>query len=136
MKRISSVTELGKALNISSATLTNWKSRGISREGAQAAEEVFGVSPSYVLKGTGLEASRQVQEPPATYMPQLGADAMVLARYFDKIRSIERRQVAFAQCVMVIDAELPEGLGAPPAGSPRTTPPTRTPAPSPQSNDE
>jgi hypothetical protein len=133
-KRIRSVTELGKALNISSATLTNWKSRGVSKEGANMAEEVFGVSPLHVLKGAGPAASSAqliASEPPPVYeASQLGSDALFIARHFDKITSRERRMVALAQCILVIDSELPGGLGGQ-APAPATPAPAMSPIPAP-----
>lgn len=43
--------DLGRRLEVTSQVLTNWKSRGISREGAEKAEEVFGCAYKWVLLG-------------------------------------------------------------------------------------
>jgi hypothetical protein len=45
--------EIGKRLGASSATMTNWKSRGISRDGALQAEREFGCSGSWLMSGEG-----------------------------------------------------------------------------------
>ena len=42
---------LAEALGVSSATMTNWKSRGVSKDGALAAEQLFGCSPRWVMEG-------------------------------------------------------------------------------------
>lgn len=47
--------DLQVRLEISSATLTNWKSRGVSKEGAIKAEREFGCSVNWVLTGEGAE---------------------------------------------------------------------------------
>lgn len=51
-------------LQISSATLTNWKSRGISKEGAIRAERELGCSANWILTGEGDEdAAAKVVDP-------------------------------------------------------------------------
>lgn len=45
-------------LEISSATMTNWKSRGISKDGAIKAEREFGCSVNWLLTGEGAEDAR------------------------------------------------------------------------------
>ncbi|MDQ0068983.1 phage repressor protein C with HTH and peptisase S24 domain [Variovorax boronicumulans] len=42
-------------LQVSSATLTNWKSRGVSKEGAIRAERELGCSANWILTGEGDE---------------------------------------------------------------------------------
>lgn len=50
-------------LEISSGTMTNWKSRGVSKEGAIKAERELGVSANWVLNGEGDEdASHAVRQ--------------------------------------------------------------------------
>lgn len=44
---------LGDALGVSSAVMTNWKKRGISKEGALTAARLFGCSTTWVLDGVG-----------------------------------------------------------------------------------
>lgn len=43
--------KIAAALDVTPATMTNWKTRGISMEGAVAAEQKWGCSPSWVLYG-------------------------------------------------------------------------------------
>lgn len=52
------LVELGIRLQASPQTLTNWKRRGVSKEGALKAEEIFGCSPAFILEG--------VDQPPAS----------------------------------------------------------------------
>lgn len=44
-------------LQVSSATMTNWKKRGVSKEGAITAEQELGCSVNWVLTGEGAEDS-------------------------------------------------------------------------------
>jgi hypothetical protein len=48
--------DLGRRLNASPQVLTNWKKRGISREAAEKAEELFGCSRKWLLTGMGSSA--------------------------------------------------------------------------------
>lgn len=56
--------ELAKILDESPQTITNWKSRGVSKSGAIKASAVFGVSTNWILKGEeasdGLNASKVI----------------------------------------------------------------------------
>lgn len=45
--------ELQKALAVSPARMTNWKARGVSKEGALKAQETLGCSANWVLTGVG-----------------------------------------------------------------------------------
>lgn len=45
--------DLGEALGVTSAVLTNWKRRGISKQGALEAERRWGCSATWVLDGAG-----------------------------------------------------------------------------------
>lgn len=56
--------DLGQRMGKSSAVLTNWKARGISRQGAIEAEALFGCSVTWVLTGEGARDSSQ-REPRA-----------------------------------------------------------------------
>jgi phage repressor protein C with HTH and peptisase S24 domain len=55
--------ELQVRLQVSSATMTNWKKRGVSKEGAISAEQEFGCSVNWVLTGEGAEDSTATREP-------------------------------------------------------------------------
>lgn len=50
---VTSFNALAVRLDISLATLTNWKSRGISKDGALDAEREFGCMATWLLDGTG-----------------------------------------------------------------------------------
>lgn len=57
MKRLHEVSkvhvkkDIAKDLNVSPSTVTNWSSRGVSKEGALAAAEKYGVDANYILTG-------------------------------------------------------------------------------------
>lgn len=55
---------LGLALEESSATITNWKSRGVSRDGALKAERIFGCAASWVLDGEGAAGEPKMSSDP------------------------------------------------------------------------
>lgn len=46
-------TALARALNVPKQHVTNWKTRGLSKEGALAAQAALGISATYLLEGTG-----------------------------------------------------------------------------------
>lgn len=54
---VSGFPALQVRLQVSSASLTNWKQRGVSKEGAIKAEKEFGCSVNWVLTGKGPEDS-------------------------------------------------------------------------------
>lgn len=62
---ITGFPDLGAHLDVSSATLTNWKARGVSKDGALAAEAAFGCSAQWVLHGT--TSALATREPPSSY---------------------------------------------------------------------
>lgn len=45
--------DVAQALGQSSATITNWKTRGVSKEGRLKAHTVYGISPTWVDTGAG-----------------------------------------------------------------------------------
>lgn len=57
-----SLSEIGRQLGVSAATMTNWKARGISKEGAIKAESLFGCSVTWLLVGDGREDSPAAQQ--------------------------------------------------------------------------
>lgn len=69
-------------LQASPATITNWKRRGLSKEGALAAEREFGCSAAWLLDGDAAAPGPTVraEEPAATYANP--ADAL------DKLRAL------------------------------------------------
>lgn len=48
-------SELALKLNIGASTVTNWASRGVSKDGALMASEIFGVNANYILTGNFVE---------------------------------------------------------------------------------
>lgn len=52
-RSITDESSLRQRLNVSSGAFTNWKTRGLSKEGAIAAEAEFGCSVNWLLTGTG-----------------------------------------------------------------------------------
>ena len=91
--------EVGAIMGASSATITNWTRRGISRDGALVAEREFGVSPHWLLHGEGPEASAAPEAKPARPWP---GDVQILAHEFDQISDPTERQKAFAMCILAI----------------------------------
>lgn len=61
--RITSYGDLAARMDVSSATMTNWKKRGISLDGALAAEREFGCFASWVLDGATPPATRWATGP-------------------------------------------------------------------------
>ena len=60
---VNDFAELQVRLQVSSATMTNWKTRGVSKDGAITAEQEFGCSVNWVLTGEGAEDSATKREP-------------------------------------------------------------------------
>lgn len=79
-------SELARALNVSEQVITNWASRGISTEGALAAQFVFQQDANFILgrlphpmmlPRTDLQRkapANEVREPTVTYLPEPGPD--------------------------------------------------------------
>ena len=49
-QRVETFTDLGNRLNVSSAVMTNWKARGISKEGALDAQRMWGINALWLLE--------------------------------------------------------------------------------------
>lgn len=71
--------EVARALGQSAAVVTNWKARGVSRDGMLIAHAKFGISPKWIEAGEGMmfpsgaptdESSDvpAVEEPPAKWL--------------------------------------------------------------------
>lgn len=57
-------SDIANALNIPKQHVTNWKKRGVSKEGALAAQAILGISATYLLEGTGqVEVEIPAREP-------------------------------------------------------------------------
>lgn len=48
---VSRPSEVAAALDVSSATVTNWRSRGVSKEGALIFQRKLGISATWILEG-------------------------------------------------------------------------------------
>jgi hypothetical protein len=57
--------DLGRQLHLSKGRFSNWKTRGVSKEGALDAERKWGCSPTWVLDGSGPRDSARAAAPPA-----------------------------------------------------------------------
>lgn len=73
--------ELARALNVSEQVVTNWSKRGVSVEGALAAQYAFGQDANFILgrvshpmvlprPAPGSEAVHRVQEPTVSYLQE------------------------------------------------------------------
>lgn len=51
-ERVHEFADIGRRMNVSSAVLTNWKARGISKDGALDAQRAFGCNAWWLLDGT------------------------------------------------------------------------------------
>lgn len=50
-ERVDSQSTLARAMTVSQQTVHNWRERGVSRDGALAAQRVFGISATFILTG-------------------------------------------------------------------------------------
>lgn len=83
---INDFRDLGLKLGESSATITNWKSRGVSRDGALKAERMFGCAASWILDGKGERGEPQEDEDPMQTLALLSPDQvydLMIARLKD-----------------------------------------------------
>lgn len=55
-RRILDFQAVGQRLGVSSAVMTNWKARGISKDGAFDAQRAFGCNAWWLLTGDGVSA--------------------------------------------------------------------------------
>lgn len=90
-----SAAELNRYMTIrgfswSGSLIANWKARGVSKEGALDAEEAFGVSAIWILKGIGTESVIQnsVQEPK---IPYGGIDPWNLCQIVERVSDVVLR---------------------------------------------
>lgn len=68
--------DLGLSLGESSAVITNWKSRGVSRDGALKAERKFGCAASWILDGKGERGEPQEDGDPMQSLGLLSPDQL------------------------------------------------------------
>lgn len=55
ISKLSKPSEIAKELNVSASTITNWATRGVSKNGAKAASKKFGSTMDYILYGAVTE---------------------------------------------------------------------------------
>lgn len=68
--------DLARELEVTQQTLTNWHQRGVSAEGAFAAESRFGFRAAWIREGTGaMRAGDAVPEKPASQAGVAGLEA-------------------------------------------------------------
>lgn len=120
---------LGDLVGASSQTLTNWKTRGVSKQGALAASKAFGCSAAFILDGIGGLQS----EPMAISEVRLtlGSHAMLMAQAVanesEEERALIAQQVAYMlrhgpseRISNAIDALTSVNVVIPPMGDERT----------------
>lgn len=61
--RIHTFADLAARMGVSSAVMTNWKSRGLSKDGALTAARKFGCSANYLLGGVDRAGSKGARLP-------------------------------------------------------------------------
>lgn len=83
---IQNYSDLAREMNVSAATVTNWRTRGVSFEAAVLAEMAFGVSPSWVVYGK--------RPPIASQNSELPADVQALVNALMRIEDDEQRSDA------------------------------------------
>ncbi|HEL5052594.1 TPA: helix-turn-helix domain-containing protein [Stenotrophomonas maltophilia] len=82
---ITASTDLAAALSVSKQRVTNWKSRGVSKEGAIEAQRVLGINVDWILHGqlpmfVSSAESPAVQSQSARQQRQILRDATKLVR--------------------------------------------------------
>lgn len=77
---ITDFKDIGVRLGESSGTITNWKSRGISKEGALKAARAFGCSATWLLDGKGDPGTGSAAPEPAPEVDELQAALALIAQ--------------------------------------------------------
>lgn len=76
--RVHDFADISRRLSVSSATMTNWKKRGVSKEGALAAERAFNINAHWVLTGEGNPLNnRQVLDRAVSLAPAIMGSQLV-----------------------------------------------------------
>jgi hypothetical protein len=109
---IDSPTLLASALAESPQTITNWARRGVSKAGALAAQQRFGISATWIISGQGspkasasthLEAEASSRSPTAPIRPSLSDALRVVADAAARSGASERASAAGLLRELVID---------------------------------
>lgn len=93
------------ALGVSSAVMTNWKKRGVSKEGALIAEKVFGCSAHWLLNGSGNATADSFGHPAPAPLPAIPLTARTPgANYNIKLQSVHQLIIELAQHLQAADS--------------------------------
>jgi hypothetical protein len=97
---IGDFNDLAKRLPVSSAVMSNWKKRGVSRDGAIAAERLFKCSVQWILEGQGspdVGALRVEESAPPEYVSlrqvRLTDSEVQLIRMYRELSEADRAEV-------------------------------------------
>lgn len=74
---VDTFADLGERLNVSSAVMTNWKARGLSKDGALDAQRLWGINALWLLEDIGpasIRGSSQLSDEVASRLAALGPD--------------------------------------------------------------
>lgn len=95
MKRLHEVSgierkiDIARQLNVSPSTVTNWTARGVSKEGALAAAEIYNADANYILDGS-------IERAPVKSVNELNLDSLTpdeLVSLMDKLRADAQRVI-------------------------------------------
>lgn len=86
--------DAAKALEQSPATITNWKTRGVSKEGLLKAHALFGISPTWVETGQGTPLDAPPSLPGFDQTPTLRQLVESLADWLNTLTNAQREQAA------------------------------------------
>lgn len=101
---INGPSALALALGRTEQVVTNWARRGVSKAGAMLAQEKFGCSSVWILKGRGPEIAPDVFTAPSEPGAYSGA---YLIRLLGSIPA-DKRQEAYFAATQVLISYLPE----------------------------
>lgn len=69
LKKNLTQTELARQFNVPSQSVNNWEKRGVPSAIAIEAEEKYGLSPTWILKGVGREITNESRNTDDLYIP-------------------------------------------------------------------
>lgn len=91
---ITDFKDLGARLGESSAVITNWKSRGISKAGALKAARIFGCSATWLIDGKGDSGSLHAPQETRLEADEFGGALEVIAKALAEVDTDTRESVA------------------------------------------
>ena len=92
-------SQIASSMGVGEQVITNWSARGLSQEGALIAQEKYGCSAVWLLKGVGSTRAPTVVEGPGG--AAVGADGQSLAWLLQSIPP-ERRQSAYVAVTEIL----------------------------------